>query len=157
MICGIEKDAMVIPWTFSGICVCQHMQSIARALEMTMAMMVLGSMQRTIAKVQRACWPGRIGYYVRPQGTIRNGTKCACYCLNVNNEMGNKMKTPFNTITPALRATMKKMSDHQITELCQVMLCGDHCVNDATATYVAAHEEAMTRPAVKYLIDNDLM
>ena len=63
----------------------------------------------------------------------------------------------MNTITPALRKTIHAMSDHQITELVQVMLCGDHTIDDATATYVAAYEEAMTRPSVKHLIDNDLI
>ena len=62
----------------------------------------------------------------------------------------------FNPVTPALRKTMKAMSDHQIHELVQVMLCDNHCPDDATATYVAAYEEAMTRPAVKYIIDNNL-
>lgn len=49
--------------------------------------------------------------------------------------------------------TMKKLSDHQLLGMVEVMLDDDHRVDDATATYVAAYEEAMTRPSVKAIID----
>ena len=55
------------------------------------------------------------------------------------------MKNPFNKITPALRKTMRAMSDHQITGLVDVMMSDDHEPRDATATYVAAHDEYVRR------------
>ena len=49
--------------------------------------------------------------------------------------------------------TMKKLSDHQLLGMVEVMLDDDHAIDDATATYVAAYNEAMTRPSVKAIID----
>ena len=54
-------------------------------------------------------------------------------------------KTAFNTITPALRKTMRAMSDHQITGFVDVMMTDEHCPRDNTATYVAAHDEYVRR------------
>lgn len=49
--------------------------------------------------------------------------------------------------------TMKAMSDHQLLGMVEVMFEGDHSPADQPEVYVAAYDEAMTRPAVKAVIE----
>lgn len=41
--------------------------------------------------------------------------------------------------------TMRKLSDHQIKGMVEVMFDDNHRIDDATATYVAAYKEAVRR------------
>ena len=46
------------------------------------------------------------------------------------------------------RETVRKLSDHQILEMVDVLLSDDHSPNDQRDTYLAAYNEAKTRPVV---------